>query len=171
MNWFKRLFGIKEVEVQLMERKETYNPISGTSKTNEIDGHEIAKQRLIKELKGSLGTKGTPGIGGIQSQVNTQTRVIGANDSNNDYLSLMAIASMVNSSDNSNTIEETTVGTGFHDGGFGGGDFSGSGSGGSWEDNSSSSNSSSYDSGSSYDSSSSSDSSSYDSGSSSSSDY
>ena len=155
MNWFKRLFGIKEVEVQLMERKETYNPIRGTSKANVIDGYEIKKQRLIKELKGASAP-----IGISNSQ-----------DSNNDYLSLMAIASMVNSSDNSNTIEETTVGTGFHDGGFGGGDFSGSGSGGSWEDNSSSNNSSSYDSGSSYDSSSSSDSSSYDSGSSSSSDY
>jgi len=151
MNWFKKLFGIKEVEVKptiaerLVERRETYNPIRGTSKTNDIDGHEITRQRLIKEL---TGPKGIPG------------RTATPGHTSNDYSSLMAIASMVNSSDNSNNNDESSIqGTGFHDGGFGGGDFSGSGSGGSWEDNSSSNDSSSYDS-SSYDSSSSSDSSS-----------
>jgi len=45
MNWFKRLFGIKDVEPQGLQMKESYYTLNGISSTNPID-----KEKRMKEI-------------------------------------------------------------------------------------------------------------------------
>lgn len=154
MNWFKRLFGITEVEPQGLQMKESYYTPNGISGTNTID-----KEKRMREIVEAERIR--------RDEIYESSRKKAREDESN-FLTSMAVAAVTDSTvagalvggdifgaivgDALNDSDPNSKDPGF-DGGFGGGDFSGGGSGGDWSDSSSSSSDSyAYESGSSYDS-------------------
>ncbi len=157
MSWIKRLFGIKEVEPQGVQMKESYYSLRGTSKTTP---NPIDKEKRMREIVEAERIR--------RDKIYERSRKK-AREDESDFLTSMTVAAVTDSTligaavggdifgaivgdalNDSDSNTDSNSDSGF-DGGFGGGDFSGGGASGSWDDSSSSS-SNSYDSSSSYDS-------------------
>jgi hypothetical protein len=87
MNWFKKLFGIKEVESQGLQIKESYHPHRGTSKTDDIDA---TKQKRIKEIVEAERIR--------RDEINESVRKRKVQEDESSFLTSMAFAAMTDSS-------------------------------------------------------------------------